>query len=912
MATKPGGNDNPIYPEWATDTTGIALKTVTSSTHKLYGWGVTNGVGEVPNLNEVNYWRFSVFEWIQYLDQDSGERDTEIDDVNTRIDNLTSDQVKYSYSNESTGNVLNTTFDTFVGTDGNASTILTESAGVTTLNNVTDVGYTNENSAANPNVDDLAQNTGPQTFSDWTTVTSSNYNSETYPSGSNVWDVRNQATYVSSETDDFEDRYKWSFSRAGNLFLVCDYDKTKGVFGPSRSVYVQGSFTSDVVWTNHRKSKYGVLGIGYTRVREQSDQSYFRMYLFWYNRKEDKVTFKSFASIGSRLFFVQSMCSTLITVPLEGYDTDPSAVRHVVCLSTISSSGGNRTNAGFKPDNLYGGVYGLLKSVEFDNNLNFIRDMESDYEDNYFNGSTSSQRAHTVSSVVYAEHPNPGKAYVYKFQFNMYNEQLPEDPDGDGVIFPGDRNGGDKFCYLNLVTGEYDSSSNDIRIDYSNNYFMVSVSDDLNIDTDAASFLRQAATTNGLYKSGITAAYVHQRNSDYQDAFILLGFTAYSNPSFTTDPKSMVMKNFMAIDLSNGLVGAMKVETLTPNNTFSGPSDAYRGISSIELENYTDVNNYTFTVGYHEQDGSTDSSANPKLIEKWQCVSGTISRVADEYVSWNDLTNNQKDYNLGWNMGQYKIAHASGENTWNVNLGQRVYLDTQFYKPGYFCYVRSNQAFSYVTGAPDSNPGWAGTTRGGYVYAISGGVEPLFHQTEYYSDIEVLKTDTEGTDVFAGNLPLIDYVPPEDQIEYGYILSKFYPKANYPSGITSTWQTISFKQYDAFVTGIENVQAALDDLYSELNVISGYEAFGGTTVSTVFNNYVLSLVTPKRYTDSGVSLASGVATTITHNLNQQVVQIAVYDESNDQKVDVDVTLVDANSLTITASSTMTVSVVVLR
>lgn len=911
MATKPGGDATPIYPDWATDTTGIALKTVTSSTHKFYGWGVTNGVGEVPNLNEVNYWRFSVYEWIQYLDQDAGERDTEIDTVNTRIDNLTSDQVKYSYSNDSTGNVLNTAFDTFLGNNSSASTILTESAGVTTLNNVTDVGYTNENSAANPNVDNLALNTGPQTFSDWPVATSNNYNSVTYPDGSNVWDVRNQATYVSSETDDFDDRYKWSFARTGSLFLVCDYDKAEGVFGPSRSVYVQGSFTSDVVWTNYRKSQYGVLGIGYTRIKEQSDQSYFRMYLFWYNRREDKVTFKSFASIGSRLLFVQSMCSSLITVPLDGYDADPAAIRHVVNVSTISLGNRNKTNSGYKPSNLDGGIEGKLSSVEFDNNLNFINDMEQDYEDAFFSGSSCSQRSQTMSSVVYAEHPNQAKAYVYKFQFNLYNEQDFEDLDGDGVIFPDERNGGDKFCYLNLVTGEYDASKNDIEIDHSNLYFMVSVGE-LNITTPAASFLRQAWNTNGLYKSGITAACVHQRGSDYQDAFILLGFTSYSNPDFGTDTYSMVARNFMAIDLDSGRVQTMVVDLLHPNNTFSGTVDAYRGISSVQMEAYTDVNNYTFTVGYQDQDGSTDSLANPKLIEKWQCVSGIFSRVADEYVSWNDLTNNQKDYNLGWNMGEYKITHISEENTWNVNLGQRVYLDTQFYKPGYFCYAKSNQALSYVTGAPGSNPGWAGTTRGGYVYAISGGTEDTLPQTDYYSDIKVLETDTEGNDVFAGDLPLIDYVPPQDQIEYGYILSKFYPKANYPSGVSSIWQTISFKQYDAFVVGIENVQAALDDLYAELNVISTLQAFGGSTVSTTFDNHVLNLVTPQRYTAASLSLVALTPLTITHNLDQQIVQIAVYDESNWEKMEVSVTLVDADSLTITSTQSATVSVVVLR
>ena len=118
--------------------------------------------------------------------------------------------------------------------------------------------------------------------------------------------------------------------------------------------------------------------------------------------------------------------------------------------------------------------------------------------------------------------------------------------------------------------------------------------------------------------------------------------------------------------------------------------------------------------------------------------------------------------------------------------------------------------------------------------------------------------------------------------------------------------------YDAFVAGINYVQDALDDLYRQLNVISSFEAFGGSTVSTDFNNAVSALVNPRRHEETGVSLTAGVPYVVTHNLDQNLVQVAVYDEGDWEEVPVDVEISNSNNLTITSASSATVSLVVLR
>ena len=47
-----------------------------------------DGIGEKPNLNEVNYWRFSVYKWMEYLQLAESERDIQLADLNFKIDNV--------------------------------------------------------------------------------------------------------------------------------------------------------------------------------------------------------------------------------------------------------------------------------------------------------------------------------------------------------------------------------------------------------------------------------------------------------------------------------------------------------------------------------------------------------------------------------------------------------------------------------------------------------------------------------------------------------------------------------------------------------------------------------------------------------------------------------------------------------
>ena len=52
--------------------------------------------------------------------------------------------------------------------------------------------------------------------------------------------------------------------------------------------------------------------------------------------------------------------------------------------------------------------------------------------------------------------------------------------------------------------------------------------------------------------------------------------------------------------------------------------------------------------------------------------------------------------------------------------------------------------------------------------------------------------------------------------------------------------------------------------------------------------------------------------TITHNLDQKIVQVAAYNEVDFETVSLSVTVVDDDNLTITSTENATVSVVVLR
>ena len=183
---------------------------------------------------------------------------------------------------------------------------------------------------------------------------------------------------------------------------------------------------------------------------------------------------------------------------------------------------------------------------------------------------------------------------------------------------------------------------------------------------------------------------------------------------------------------------------------------------------------------------------------------------------------------------------------------------------------------------------------------ITSEFQTLYGSSEDLTDLQSLPSPT----VAANNDPITgDFV--------GYGMCKWFDLDTYPDDTQYVYYSLIFKQYDAFVSGINYVQDALDDLYRQLNVVTNLEAFGGSTVSTAFNNVVSALVNPHRHEETAVSLSSGVGYVVTHNLDKNLVQVAVYDDSTSEEVDVDVAIIDSNSLTVTPSSSFTASLVVL-
>ena len=219
MATQPTSSI-----EWASDSS--ALKTETSSTHKQYGWGLINGIGEIPNLNEVNYWRFSVYEWINYLDLENTDRVSDIAAVNTRIDNLSSDQVSYEYSNESSGNIYNVPFATFTEYDGTASSQYTDNGLITSIVNTTNAEGTGVLSITNPNDTNDLMCTGT-----YFTVSGASINSAQAEAYSPVCTpARGGSDPVKGRS--FNNRFKYSLttspsSKAFSL-QVCKFDPNTG------------------------------------------------------------------------------------------------------------------------------------------------------------------------------------------------------------------------------------------------------------------------------------------------------------------------------------------------------------------------------------------------------------------------------------------------------------------------------------------------------------------------------------------------------------------------------------------------------------------------------------------------------------------------------------------------------------
>ena len=361
--------------------------------------------------------------------------------------------------------------------------------------------------------------------------------------------------------------------------------------------------------------------------------------------------------------------------------------------------------------------------------------------------------------------------------------------------------------------------------------------------------------------------------------------------------------------------------TIIPTPNFGpGVTQAWCGVSSIDIYK-TEGDTVTYTLGYRNGGVDTDSAEVYEMCEDFLWDGTSFNAIGGSKVLSNVLASDEVE---GWKQPDTETDMTLSSRVFIQEGVKRITMQghddapdylispsyvAEVYTSGYFVYFESNISSIYGVGTtPPGKPSWGGTARAIYFQTDPGnsGVNTLL-TSSLNNTVEKMRNG-----VFTGPISIQGIIAPIDNDLYSYGMCRFYDDIEMPSGVNIQYTSVQFIQYDAYVPGLGNVQAALDNLFANVGSVNGLEAFGGTTVSTDFDNHVLSLVTPRRYATTGVTLTSGVSATIIHNLDQKIVQVAVYDESNYEQLPVDVTLVNDSSFTITSTSTATVSLVVLR
>jgi len=865
--------------EWASDPS--ALKTESTPAHKQYGWGIVNGLGEIPNLNEVNYWRFSVYEWITYLNLQDADRVTDIAAVNTRIDNLSSDQVSYEFSNEDSGNIYAVPYTTFTEFDGTTSTQYTDNGTLTTIENVTNSKGVGVLSKANPN------NTNDTLASDLSV-----YADQVLRLTAKPISCANRYTGNLSLDERFKTRFKYSLEKSlvGNQY-VRYYDLKIAKYNPNT-----GNYNPPVtVWTAN-----------------SGGNSYF----------EASQPIVSDDAIGIIISTGTSYDYVFYDVKNEELMTGAVPVPNTLETSRISRYQGwivyPKIGDVYKPTFIFMANWKLitpqLPPLDFRFTLNMvnsdglklIKGQNTDFfrYGDFMDGSNIGwQDDYAFDCFLDPSQDSTLIINVFKSSWVKNNGTDP----AELKFF-----GGDEFNTKVILS----FTQPEIPKDF---YWVTQATSNLIADPNNLVQPANPSLTDIPPGENVIRCIWSDLEFGEPSGVMLIGIQAKLD-SLGTQIGGAYKYNFYIIEeTGSGLSVAYADNIHPPINYATGVTEGVSGISSIDLVK-KEGNVYTFTLGFLHGNVETDSATVYTLLKDYTWDGSSFSEVAGSEVLSSTLTDDEvakwklaRDDNSYCNLS-VKVDVSAGVRRLTLFGDNNPYLSpwyqAEVYNDGYFVFFKANNALIYGDGGsqPPGKPSWAGTTRAIYSAGTPGAGENTIFTSSLNNTITSFVNDLDT------NSPLLpqgifDLV---DGQTYSYGMSKFIPAAEAPAGLSVQFTSVTFVQYDAFINGLGNVQAALDNLYAQIGSVYDLEAFGGTTVSTDFNNHVLSLVTPQRYTATGISLTSGVATTITHNLDQEIVQIAVYDESNDQLVDVDVILVDANSLTITASSTITVSVVVLK
>lgn len=864
MATKPTSST-----EWATDTGGTALKTETTLQHKQYGWGIVNGIGDVPNLNEVNYWRFSVHEWLQYLDLARDEGTTAISDLNTRIDGLTSPDVGYLFSNEATSNVYNVGLNTFTNNIGTTSTEVTDDGTSTTVASSTNYQYSGVLSNSNPN------NTNDNMISSAAKLTGINQDDDALHYFTSI-------SLVEDVSDNFNSRFKVSCEGSGASFKVnvCSYNANTGNY--EDTVTINPESTSLEIRARNSifySENYAVIDV----LDMTNSVRRFIVYhhptgrIYWLGQdpSSNPVVWFSTSSmqiletpLGAYLFYTGNDISIddyLRAVRVD-FNTDDSTKLDLVPLAQVLTV----------REPVDGGYAGYIRPAvcKYIPSLGTIRCVVT--------------TCHSHTTTRYGATKSL-QLTLQAFDFNT-----------------------EEFTEIDLPFNDVKGTKYTVSIDEglpTNTGTIISFGEDVR------------AVCADIQESSVKLMY---------------GFVWGSDENNSVAPSAPINSTFVSVDytltdpVNNIWVAALDVkDSIRPTKVLhpSLPSgeDVLTGITGIVAEKNDGAGLYELALSY--SCGAVDPAVSTDLHlgESFNLSTSSIVAIPDSSIyskaqvpeldaKLKDLSNTASTFTdlLDYTAVVHKrygtlIYNCTSQSR---NAARSAQMPLEIYRNGFFLYFKSNNVPIYgdQTGTitPPGYPDWEATVRALYNLSYSTGVVSVI-STPLYTVVQQRLNNVNN-----GPLPVSAVLNPVDQDLYGYGACAFLKGEDFETQYSYTFSTIPFLQYDAFVEGIQTVQAALDDLYGQITGINRLQAFGGNTVSSDFDNYVLSLVTPRRHTESGLVLAASTPTNINHNLDQKVVQIAVYNESNDQLVDVDVILIDANNLTITASSTITVSVVVLK
>ena len=907
MAVKPTNNPT----DWATDTTGVALKMETTEYHKTYGWGIVTNIPEVPNLNEVNYWRFSVHEWLQYLDAAAGERDNEILLLNQRIDDLSSADVSYEFSNEDSSNIYPVDFDTFTEFDGTTSTRYRLDNNTVTLSNDENVNKTNVLSLTDDSVnDDIAQIIDSQQQYETAFQEYFNYSNE------------NKMRDGKSNTDRLKKRFKVGVYAVDNTDIPGSSNKGAGswefrysVFNPNTARYetsVKRFTISDSSTPTFLKGVYKNENVCAAVFVSQLRYS---VYLYTYATNSLKnITLGNFTGTAGNLIkpsaFRTHSQGWILQPTTDGKTRDI----FVFTATFIDEALNNQNNAWdmlyILEDNVGYPVSNKI-TCTFGNNNSLAY-----YTSRLLKGQTSSSWAEKSYCVTVNESSPEELVLDY---FYIYGGS------------PGNVNGTDRLNSAFTHTG-----SQRIRnVDYKNGstpFFGTSLTGGTNLEGLNNVPLRIAGSSYSWDDWGMKTTWSNLSEPD--GILVVAGVGKYNGTSYQTSGTNGNLLNYNVLvfkranlneDKIFGFYNLEIVAAFKVGNTSSprpDGADSYSsGITSLSLLNRSG-NRYTFTVGYRCGSGDIDASKSLKISEDriLDLTNNTFNIVNDSAFYTSILTDDEDNV---WR----KPAIANGANNCDLDASINNYYATkqiflrsrknfefsnvlmsECYQDGYFVRFVTNQAEIFGEGEPPGKPGWEGTVR--TIYRPSApfdGIPTLFTSplnntiTEYVNGV-----DSETPLSPVGNFVI------DDGSLRSFGMLEFYPAADRPTGFNEQFTKITLVQYDAFVPGLGTVQAALDNLYAQSESTLSLEPFGGDVVSPAFNSYVQNLVTPTRYVQTGLVVTDQNSFSITHNLQQKIVQVAVYNEADDAEVICGVTLVDDNNLVITSSVNATVSVVVIK